>query len=84
MESGAGAITCLGPAGRVGMRLAPEAVGPGSSPDGDTRSQDKQPPRRVPNDAQQRGVSLAGQNHRDDSDRQVGEKNGGRKKLGRY
>ena len=40
----------------------PDHAGLGSIPDDDTRSQDKQPPRRVPRRAQQRGVPLAGQN----------------------
>lgn len=36
MESGAGGLAWLGPAGRVDRTSCPEAVGPGSSPDGDT------------------------------------------------
>ena len=61
MESGAGGLAWLGPSSSVGRGLSRRVSGLGSSPDGDTRPQDKQPPRCVPNDAQQRGVSLAGQ-----------------------
>ena len=85
MESGAGGLAWLGPAGRVGMRLAPEAVGPGSSPDTDILSPDTTSRKSVPNDAQQRVVTPA------DAATPVmtvidrgGEKNGGRKKAGWY
>lgn len=82
--SGAGALMWLEPHSRVDRTSCPEAVGPGSSPDGDTLSPDTTSRKSVPKRAQQRVVTPAGQNHRDDSDRQVGEKNGGRKKAGQY
>lgn len=59
----AGAITWLEPHSRVDRSLSRRVSGLGSSPDTDILYPDKQPPRRVPNDAQQRGVFLADQNH---------------------
>ena len=69
-QGGAGAITWLEPHSRVAGGTPPEAPVPSSSPATDILSPSHTHREGVPVNAHQRGVSLAGQNHRDDSDRQ--------------
>lgn len=72
VESGAGGLAWLEPHSRVDRSLSRRVSGLGSSPDGDTRPHDTTSRKSVPRRAQQRVVTPPDQNHRDDSDRQVG------------